>query len=515
MFDPVLVHEYLERSAERFPDKTALVFEQERWTYAQLNQRSTQLATALLRQGLQRGDRVLIFMDNCPEIIVSMYAAMKAGCVFVVLNATIKHAKLAYIMQNSQARMLITSSVKAKVVESALAEADADCNVIWVGKRIPDSLADVSHSWDAVFDDDSKVDSPQVRVIDTDLAALIYTSGSTGDPKGVMSTHRNMVSAARSIIQYVENSKDDIVLEVLPLSFDYGMYQVIMTFMFGGTIVLEKSFVYFHKVLELIAKEGVTGFPIVPTMVAMFLKLKDLDKYGLSSLRYMTNTGAALPVEHIRKLRDMLPDVRIFSMYGLTECKRVSYLPPEDLDRKPSSVGKAMPNCEVWIADEEGKPLPPNTTGELVVRGANVMQGYWRAPEATARAYKPGRYPDERLLFTGDLFRMDEEGYLYFVGRKDELIKSRGERVGTKEVEDALCHIEGVLEAAVIGVPDELLGQAIKAFLVPTPGVELTAKGILRYCTANLETFMVPKHIEIIDELPKTPNGKIDKKILK
>jgi acyl-CoA synthetase (AMP-forming)/AMP-acid ligase II len=324
-----------------------------------------------------------------------------------------------------------------------------------------------------------------------------------------------MISAARSIIQYVGNVEDDVILDVLPLSFDYGLYQVIMAFMFGGTVVLEKSVLYFHTILERIAQEKVTGIPIVPTIVAILLKMEGLTQYDFSTLRYITNTGAALPVEHIRRLRSMFPEITMFSMFGLTECKRVSYLPPEEIDRIPSSVGKAMPNCEVFVVDEDGSEVAPGETGELIIRGSNVMQGYWRDPGTTARTYRDGLYPSARILYSGDYFRKDEQGYLYFLGRKDDMIKSKGERISPKEVENSISEIEGVSEVAVLGVPDEIFGQAIKAYIVPAPDVDLAEKQVLKHCAANMETFMVPKYIEFMDSLPKTPNGKIDKKQLK
>jgi acyl-CoA synthetase (AMP-forming)/AMP-acid ligase II len=388
-------------------------------------------------------------------------------------------------------------------------------------KRIPAEFSKSSLSWGQIFSDSGgkvaggEKDSELPRCVDVDLATLIYTSGSTGEPKGVMSTHHNMISAARSIIQYVGNVEDDIILDVLPLSFDYGLYQVIMAFMFSGTVVLEKSFLYLHRILERIAQEKVTGFPIVPTIVAMLLKLQDLTKYDFSTLRYMTNTGAALPVEHIRRLRSMFPQVTMVSMFGLTECKRVCYLPPEELDRRPSSVGKAMPNCEVFVVDEDGQEVAPGQTGELIIRGSNVMQGYWADPKLTAKTYRDGAYPSGRILYSGDYFRRDEQGFLYFLGRKDDMIKSKGERISAKEVENNICGMEGVAEVAVIGMPDEIFGQAIKVYIVPAPQVELTEKQVLRYCSANMETFMVPKYVEFLDCLPKTPNGKIDKKRLK
>ncbi len=522
-FDPTLVHEWLCRSARRFPEKVALVCGEQRWTYKALDQRTDHLAAALLEQGVDRQDRVAVLLDNSAETVISLYGILKAGGVFIILAGSLKGAKLRYILENSGANILITHVSKAKVVKDALGDNAGDRKVVWVGspKRIPEEYAGSSLIWDGIFSDFDEESEPGKkngklpRCIDVDLATLIYTSGSTGEPKGVMSTHHNMISAARSIVQYIGNVEDDIILDVLPLSFDYGLYQVIMTFMFGGTIVLERSFLYLHTILERIAQEKVTGFPIVPTIVAMLLKLDDLTQYDFSSLRYMTNTGAALPVEHIRRLRSMFPQVTLISMFGLTECKRVSYLPPEELDRIPSSVGKAMPNCEVFVVDEEGNEVPPGETGELIIRGSNVMQGYWKDPQITARTYRDGQYPSGRILYSGDYFKKDEQGYLYFLGRKDDMIKSKGERISAKEVENNICAMEGVAEVAVFGLPDEIFGQAIKACIVPAPNVELIDKQVLKYCAANMETFMVPKHIEFMDSLPRTPNGKIDKKLLK
>jgi len=522
-FDPTLVHQWLYRSARRLPDKVALVCGEQRWTYRALDQRTDHLATTLVDQGVRRQDRVAVLLDNSAETVISLYGILKAGGVFIILAGSLKGAKLRYILENSGANILITHVSKAKVVKDALGENPADRKVIWVGssKQIPDELSKSSLSWDVVFPgfageiEAGRKDGRLPRCIDVDLATLIYTSGSTGEPKGVMSTHHNMISAARSIVQYVGNVEDDIILDVLPLSFDYGLYQVIMAFMFGGTIVLEKSFLYFHTILERIAQEKVTGFPIVPTIVAMLLKLQDLTQYDFSNLRYMTNTGAALPVKHIRRLRSMFPQVTMISMFGLTECKRVSYLPPEELDRIPSSVGKAMSNCEVFVVDEDGNEVPPGETGELIIRGSNVMQGYWRAPEITASTYRDGQSPSGRILYSGDYFRKDEQGYLYFLGRKDDMIKSKGERISPKEVENNISGMEGVAEVAVLGLPDEIFGQAIKAYIVPAPDVDLAEKQVLKYCATNMETFMVPKYIEFMDSLPKTQNGKIDKKQLK
>jgi long-chain acyl-CoA synthetase len=522
-FDPVLVHEWLRRSARRYPDKDAVICGPDRLTYAELDARSDRLAAALRDMGLARHDRAVIFLDNCAETVVALYATLKAGGTFIIINGSVKGPKLRYILSDSGAGVLITHRMKRRVVGDALSDGAAQPQVVWVGcdadnppPGLPRSScwADLlSHSPEGASDGAVRaLDEP--RSIDVDLATLIYTSGSTGEPKGVMSTHHNMVSAARSIVQYTGNDVDDIILGVLPLSFDYGLYQVVMSVMCGSTIVLERSFAFLHKILQRIAEEKISALPVVPTMVAMMLRMKDLGGYDLSSLRYVTNTAAALPVQHIVALRQLLPDVRIYSMYGLTECKRVSYLPPEELDRRPGSVGKAMPNCETIILDDEGNECPPGEIGELVIRGANVMQGYWQAPEITARTYCDGGYRARRNLHSGDLFRADEEGFLYFVGRRDAMIKSKGERISPKEVEFAICNLAGVAEAAVVGVPDEVMGQAIKAVVVAEDGATVTANDVLKHCSRNLELFMVPKYVDIADDLPRTPNGKIDRKAL-
>jgi acyl-CoA synthetase (AMP-forming)/AMP-acid ligase II len=349
--------------------------------------------------------------------------------------------------------------------------------------------------------------------IDIDLAALIYTSGSTGKPKGVMLTHLNIFSAATSITTYLENTSEDIIINVLPLSFDYGLYQVLMAFKVGATLVLERAFAYSHALIETILREKVTGLPIVPTISSILLGM-DLRKYGFPHLRYITNTAAALPVEHIRRLHSSLPHVKLYSMYGLTECKRVSYLPPDQIEVRPGSIGRGMPNEEVYLVDESGRRLPPGSTGELVVRGANVMKGYWELPEETAKVLRPGPYPWESVLYSGDLFRSDEEGYLYFLGRKDDIIKTRGEKVSPKEVEDVLYAIEAVADAAAIGVPDPVLGQAIRAVITVRPGMTLDEREVLRHCARHLEDFMVPKQVEFRTCMPKTSSGKVAKREL-
>jgi long-chain acyl-CoA synthetase len=506
----MLVQDFPRNSAERFPDKVALICDGHRLTYAQIEEQANRVANGLLKLGIQRGDRVVVWLPNSAETVIAIFGILKAGATFVVVNPTTKSGKLAYILNNCAASGLFAPARGGEQVTNLFDAAPSVRFAILCGKA-PTHTSTLPHPHTVPFPqllEAHPPTCPPCPTIDVDLACLIYTSGSTGEPKGVMSTHANVVFAASSIIQYLENVPEDIVINVLPLSFDYGLYQLLMVFKFGGTLVLERSFNYPAAVLQRIEQERVTGFPGVPTLFAILVQM-DLSRFDLSSLRYLTNTAAALPVEHIRRLQEAFPWARLYSMYGLTECKRTLYLPPEELDRRPGSVGIAIPGTEVWIEDEAGARLGPGEVGELVVRGSHVMQGYWGAPDATAKRYRPGRYPAERILHTGDLFKADEEGFLYFIARKDDIIKSRGEKVAPKEVESVLYQLPGVVEASVVGVPDKLLGQAIKAFIVCGDGHHLTEQDVLRHCAAHLEDFMVPRHVEFRSSLPKTSSGKI------
>ena len=508
-----LLHDYLLHSARELSGKVALVCMKQRITYGDIDARSNALANSLVAAGVERGDRVVIFADNTVETVISFWAVLKANAVVSIVNPLTKSDKLGYLLGDCRPVALITDAHIYSVFAGP-AQACRYLKRVIVSGAIDDAkLAALPHAqrWtDAIAGGDLTV-PPARRCIDIDLAAIIYTSGSTGDPKGVMLTHRNMLTACTSIASYLELQEDEVILGVLPLAFDYGLYQMIMAFRTGARLVLERSFTFPAQILNLMVDEGVTGFPGVPTIFSILAELKSLKDYDLSRIRYVTNTAAALPVKHILMLRDIFPAARIYSMYGLTECKRCTYLPPEDIDRKPASVGIAIPNTEMWIVDEEGNKVTPGTVGQLVIRGATVMKGYWEKPESTAKKLKPGPLPGEQVLYTGDYCRMDDEGYLYFVGRMDDIIKSRGEKVAPKEVENMLMNIPGVKEAAVIGVPDEILGQAVKAFVVLEEGVAMSEKQLQNECQSRLENFMVPKYITMLPSLPKTDTGKIKK----
>ncbi|HWU86344.1 MAG TPA: AMP-binding protein [Kofleriaceae bacterium] len=507
-----LLHDFLADAAAATPYEVALVCERRRYTYRELDEQANALAHALAARGLRRGDRVIVFADNTAEAAIAFWAVLKADAVVSIVHPQTKVDKLAYLLSDCRARALIADQRLESIYAPAARRSPHLTAVISIGldEAARVRLADLPGlvAWDHVVRPGERRPPPR-RALDIDLAAIIYTSGSTGEPKGVMLTHRNMLAAAASISEYLEITRDDVILCVLPLAFDYGLYQMIMAFAAGARLVLVRSFAYPIEVMRTVEEERVTGFPGVPTIFATLLGLgAQLD---LSTVRYVTNTAAALPLKHVPALRARFPNAKIFSMYGLTECKRCTYLPPEDLDRKPGSVGIAIPNTELWIVDEHGQRARPGEIGELVIRGATVMQGYWEKPEATARKLKPGPLPGERVLHTGDLCRLDEDGYLYFVGRMDEVIKSRGEKVPPAEVEATLLAIAGIREAAVIGVPDEVLGFAIKAFVVLEPGAGLDAPTIQRECRARLESFKVPTYVELCTALPRSSNGKIQK----
>lgn len=508
-----LVQDFLSDSARRHPDREALVCQGQRVTYGELEARSNALAAHLAAAGVARGDRVMAYADNSVETVVSFWAALKADAVITIVNPLTKPDKLRYLLRDCRPAAVVTEAHLQRNWLEPVAQAQSLRTVVVAGGALP---ADLPHAiaWsDALAAGMQAGTLPARRNIDADLAAIIYTSGSTGDAKGVMLTHRNMLTACASIVSVLDFQPDEVVLSVLPLAFNYGLYQMIMTLRMGGRLVLERSFAFPAQVLNLMVQEKVTGFPGVPTIFAILAEFKGLAEYDLSSVRFITNTAANLPVKHIDLFQRLLPQARIYSMYGLTECKRCTYLPPQDIRRKPTSVGVAIPNTELWLVDEHDQRVTcPGVPGQVVIRGNTVMRGYWEKPEATAKALRPGPLPGEWVFYTGDLCQYDEDGYLYFVSRMDDIIKSRGEKVPPKEVEHALQNIPGVRESAVIGVPDEVLGQAIKAFVVLEEGVTLSERQLHRECMERLESYMVPKFFVFVPDLPRTDTGKITKR---
>lgn len=494
--------------------KTAVIVEGQPFTYRQLLDSAQRLAAALQSRGLQRGDRVAIYMDNTWPCIVSVYATLLAGGVFLIVNPQTKADKLEFILTDSGAAILLTDAHLFNIFSAAVGRAHSPKAIIMSGPlEVAASLKTVPVTgFEAALKESSGFTSP--GTIPLDLAALIYTSGSTGQPKGVMQTHQSMVFAAGSLIEYLRLDRTDRILCLLPLAFDYGLYQLLMAISLGATLVLERSFTYPAQIYARMNETGVTVFPGVPTIYSMMISAHSRSPLVFPSVRRVTNTAAALPDAFVGKLHEIFPKALVYKMYGLTECKRVCYLEPELADQKPGSVGKAIPGTEVYLLDASGRPVPPGGTGILHVRGPHVMLGYWNRPDLSEFMLRPGKLPGERVLCTHDHFRMDAEGFLYFVGRTDDIIKTRGEKVSPVEVEDALHRIPGVREAAVVGIPDDVLGQAIRAFVVPDVGATLTEKQVRAQSATMLEAFMVPKEVVFRESLPKTTTGKVSKRLL-
>jgi len=508
-----LLHDGLWVAAGQNPEKTFAVVEGKPYRYSQFLDAVERLSAQLRASGIKRGDRVAIFMDNTWPCVVSIYATLAAGGAFMVVNPQTKPDKVRYILEDSRAAVLLSDGHLAHVFNTALEPPTPVLQVICSGTR-PEGCPRPLLSFDQVLETEAPAPADP-SVIPLDLAALIYTSGSTGHPKGVMMTHQAMTFTVGSLTEYLRLSPDDRILCFLPLAFDYGLYQLLMTVSLGGTLILERSFTYPAQILQRIAAENVTVFPGVPTAYMTLVGIHARSRLEFPSVRRVTNTAAALPPEIVPRLREIFPSALVYRMYGLTECKRVCYLEPERVDEKPESVGKAIPGTEVFLLSEDGRPVRAGEPGILHVRGPHVMLGYWNKPEESAAMLRPGRYPGERVLCTHDWFTMDEEGFLYFQGRSDDIIKCRGEKVSPVEVENCLHGIPGIREAAVVGVKDELLGEAIRAFVSVEEGSTVTEREIKAICASKLENFMVPREIVVLPELPKTPTGKIRKKDLR
>jgi acyl-CoA synthetase (AMP-forming)/AMP-acid ligase II len=505
-----LLHEGLGKSAQSYPDKVAVIAEGESYTYRELFDCAVKLSNALLESGLQRGDRCAIYMDNTFPCVVSIYATLIAGGVFVMVNPQTKKDKLRFILNDCSASVLISDSHLYNNFSHIGHEVKSLLGVICSGDMSTIDEPSIIAFDDAVNNSSNPV--TRANAIANDLAALIYTSGSTGNPKGVMQTHLSMGFALNSIIEYLQLKHEDAILLVLPLAFDYGLYQLLMSVQLGATLVLERSFAFPAQIFSRMEETVVTVFPAVPTIYSMMLSMHKRKAISFPAVTRITNTAAALPPEYTKALREIFPAALIYKMYGLTECKRVCFLDPGKVEQKPSSVGQAIPGTEVFILDNDGNSVKRGETGILHVRGPHIMAGYWNQPQLSSEVIKSLPLPGDKMLCTNDWFKMDDDGDLYFVGRSDDIIKTRGEKVSPVEVENVIHGISGVLEVVVIGEPDETLGEAIKCFIVLEDGANLSAMDIKKICVEQLENFMVPKYLHIVDELPKTNTGKISKK---
>lgn len=507
---PRLLHDVLLATEARYPERTALVAGDARLSYREVADYACRLAQALRARGVERGDRVVIFMDNGWRCAASVFGVLLAGGVFVAVNAQTKRDKLAFILRDAGAGALLAEPHLARVF-GPVAEQSPALRVLCApdAEALP---AGVENLDEALAD--SLATPPPQSAITLDLAALLYTSGTTGEPKGVMHTHQSLLFVLDSINEYLGFTGEDRLFSALPLNFGYGLFQWLSAVRAGAMLVLERSFTYPAQVFNRMRDEAVTSFASVPTVYAMMLAQDAKQPLRFPSVRLLTNAAAALPVEFIPGLRRLFPNAGLYKMYGQTECIRSAYLEPARAEAKPESVGRAIPGTELLLLGEDCRPVAPGEVGTLYVRGPHVMRGYWNQPEKTAEVLAPSPLPGEFLLKSGDLFRQDADGDFYFVSRGDEIIKSRGEKVSPAEVENAIYSLPAVREAVVAGFPDPLLGKAVCAFVTLREGDKLSVQQIKRACSERLENYMVPKHVLLVSELPRTENGKLSRKLI-
>jgi len=514
-----LIHQMLRASATRYPDKEAIVHGQQRLTYREVANRCTSVACRLRSAGMCRGDRIGIYLDPSVDQVVSMFSISQAGGVYVPVNAVLFPEQVAHIVRDCAMTALITTPQKLQVLLPVLRHIPSLKFFVATEQDDGWSAAEKQNDTRPVHRFPEMLKLPVVGNwqdwgISKDLAAILYTSGSTGKPKGVMLSHANVMAGSTIVSNYLDITDQDRILAVLPFSFDAGMNQLMTAVQQGGTTVLIK-FVFAKEIIDVLLAERITALAGVPTVWSL-LANGGIQKRRFPHLRYITNTGGAMPQAVLKLLRQALPTTKIFLMYGLTEAFRSTYLPPEELDRRPTSIGKAIPDCEILVLNENGERCPPGEVGELVHRGPTVSMGYWGNQEATDRVLRPNPLlpPEvgdcERVCYSGDLVRTDEDGFLYYVGRRDTMIKSSGYRISPTEVEEVLFQTGKLRQAAVIGLPDEVLGQSIKAFLVAKNGEPLDGEAVLTWCAEKMPRYMVPKHFEVLNELPKTSSGKVD-----
>jgi acyl-CoA ligase (AMP-forming) (exosortase A-associated) len=509
-----LVHDFIFDAARRTPHAEALVAGRARLDYAALAQAVDAAAGQLLGTGLARAERVAVYLDKRVETVTALFGAAAAGAVFVPVNPLLKPEQVAYILADCNVRVLVTSADRLKLLAPTLAQCPDLRTVLVCGPGALPELAGVTVA--PLGAADAAPLQPH-RAIDTDMAAILYTSGSTGKPKGVVLSHRNMVAGAKSVASYLALTPRDRILSVLPLSFDYGFSQLSCAFHVGATVVL-MNYLFPRDILKAVAEEGITGLAAVPPL---WMQLAQLPWPPTSSLRYLTNSGGAMPRATLNALRGALPAAQVFLMYGLTEAFRSTYLPPSELERRPDSIGRAIPNAEVMVVRPDGSPCAPDEPGELVHRGALVALGYWNDPAKTAARFRPAPGQDPALpltelaVWSGDTVRMDADGFLYFIGRTDDMIKVSGYRISPGEVEEVVYATGLVAEAAAVGLPHPELGQAIALFALAGPDAALSAEALVKECQRRLPAYMVPAHVVIRTEpLPRNPNGKIDRKLL-
>jgi acyl-CoA ligase (AMP-forming) (exosortase A-associated) len=513
------LHHLVAGSAAARGNAPALTYRDTTLTYAELWRLVGAVAAGLRHGGLDRGERVAVYLEKRVETVAAIFGTSAAGGVFVPVNPLLRAKQVGHILVDSGARVLVTTPERYDLLRDDLRECKALERVVLVGgsDAVVSDLDVVS--WDGLVDGGGPAPAAPAG-IDLDMGAILYTSGSTGKPKGVVLSHRNLIVGAESVSSYLANTADDVILAALPLSFDAGFSQLTTAFSAGAHVVLV-NYLLPRDVVRLCAKHRVTGLTCVPPL---WIQLADQSwpAEATASLRYFANTGGRMPRATLDRLRVIFPGAAPYLMYGLTEAFRSTYLDPAEVDRRPDSIGKAIPNAEILVVRPDGSVCDPGEEGELVHRGALVALGYWNDPERTAERFRPapgreaGLCATEIAVWSGDAVKRDAEGFLYFVGRKDEMIKTSGYRVSPTEVEEAAYDTGLVRDAVALGVDDPALGQHIVLIVSPAGAAGgLDPAELLTELRKQLPLYMVPKEVVVRPEIPRSPNGKFDRSLLR
>lgn len=506
----MLVHDFIESRANDGSNSDALVYMDTRLGYAELNRRANSLAMFLNRAGIKKGDRVAIVMESSINYVVSYFGVLKAGGVVTALNSATTAMEARGILFNCTPAAIILQAKYAHIINDYIDDLDGVKVVI-----IENICANAPLEWRVKQDDFWKIiaegdgQSPDIKLQPDDLAMIIYTSGTTGAPKGVMLSHKNLIANTDSIVEYLELTGRDKVMAILPLTYAYGNSVLLTHMRVGGCVVIDHRFAFPNLILNIMSKERVTGFSGVPSTYAILIHKTNIAKSNWDHLRYLTQAGGPMAPALTQKILEVLPNVRLFVMYGQTEAAaRLSYFEPMLRPDKIGSIGKAIPGVTLTVRDEQGTICRPGETGEIVAQGDNIMLGYWGNPDETAKVLKPDG------LHTNDLARIDEDGFFFIVGRRNDIIKVGANRVSPQEIEEVLTAYPDVYEAAAVGVPDELLGEKIKAVVVLKQDTNLSECDLLKHCHKYLPPYKVPAILEIRESIPKSPSGKIRRYLL-
>jgi len=513
-----LLHDLLDRQCQVSPDATALIHRTQQYSYASIAAEQDVVARGLSALGIRDGYRVGIFLGKCVEFVVTAFATSKAGGCFVPINPVLKPAQVVHILNDCSVQVLVTSPERLIQLTDVLGSCLSVTHVVVVGGAAAAVPADITRvEWGNLFCEAGPLHNR--RRTDGDMAAILYTSGSTGLSKGVVVSHRNLVAGATSVASYLENRPQDRLLAALPLSFDAGFSQITTAFTVGAAVVL-LEYLTPYEVVRTMGRCAITGMTAVPPLWTQLSRI-EWPEDAAAALRYFANTGGKLPLSTLQGLRTRAPRAKPFLMYGLTEAFRSTYLPPEEIDRRPHSIGKAIPNQEVLILRPDGSRCGPREPGELVHRGSTVALGYWGDPERTAERFRPLQHAEgkisvpEMAVFSGDTVEMDEDGFLFFLGREDEMIKSSGYRISPVEIEEAAYATGQVAEVAAFGLPDEVLGQAIEMEVLPASPGSFDLQKFSNALSRAMPGYMQPSciHVSVVS-LPRNANGKLDRKLL-